>query len=50
VKVPECAVGCGGSVVCLCLHCLSMLAPCQRVSYNGLRLKKVGDFEAQTFF
>jgi hypothetical protein len=50
VKVPECAAGRVGSAVRLCLHCLPMLAPCQRVSYNGLRLKKVGDFEVQTFF
>jgi hypothetical protein len=47
-KVPKCAVGRVGFLG-LSLLCPSMFARL-RVSGNGLRLKKVGDFEAQTFF
>ena len=46
VKVPECAAGRVGSAVRLCLHCLPMLAPCQRVSYNDLHASDGRDTEA----
>ena len=44
-NVAKCAAGRVGSAVRLCLHCLSMIARVERVSYNGPRLKEVGDFE-----
>jgi hypothetical protein len=45
-NVPICAAGCVGffSRRLLCLSSRGLVA------YNGLRLKKVGDFEAQTLF
>ena len=47
-EVPKFAVGRGGKDGLYLLETF-MLARL-RVSANGLRLKKVGDFEAQTFF
>ena len=48
-KVPKYGLAGIGLVVLLCLYRQSIVAR-HRVSYNDLRLKEVGAFEAQIFF